>query len=81
MTPEQAAERDVYLELNRNESRVLAERLRTMLTFHGFLFAAVGVSAGQRLFILALLLAWAGALLSLPWNYSVLLSYWGSQTQ
>src|SRR5712692_2806268 len=77
MTSEQAAERSAYLELNRNESRIMAERLRAMLTFHGLLFAAVGVSAGQRLFLLALLLAFAGALLCLPWYHSVRLSYRG----
>ena len=77
MTPEQAAERNVYLELNRNESRIITERLRAMLTFHGLLFAAVGVSAGQRLFLLALLLAFVAALLCRPWYHSVRLSYRG----
>jgi hypothetical protein len=77
MTPEQVAERDVYLELNRNESRLIVERLRAMLTFHGLLFTAVGVAAGQRLFLLALLLAFVGALLCLPWYRSVRLSYRG----
>jgi hypothetical protein len=77
MTPEQVAERSVYLELNRNESRIIAERLRAMLTFHGLLFTAVGVSAGQRLFLLALLLAFVGALLCRPWYHSVDLSYRG----
>lgn len=77
MTPEQAAERSMYLELNRNESRIIAERLRAMLTFHGLLFAAVGVAAGQRLFLLALLLAFVAALLCWPWYHSVHLSYRG----
>ena len=48
-----------------------------MLTFHGLLFAAVGVSAGQRLFVLALLLGLVGALLCLPWYHSVRISYRG----
>ena len=77
MTPEQIAERKVFLELNRNESRIIAERRQAMLTFHGFLFAAVGVSAGARLFILALLLAIVGALLCIPWRRSVSLSFRG----
>jgi hypothetical protein len=78
MTPEQQqAVRDMYIELNRNESRIVTERLRAMLTFHGLLFAAVGVAAGQRLFLLALLLACVAALVCVPWVYSILLSYWG----
>jgi len=71
MTPEQAAQRAAYLELNRNESRIISERLRSMLTFHGLLFAAVGVSAGQRLFALALLLSIVGFVFCVPWFYSV----------
>ena len=78
MTPDDLADRSVYLELNRNESRIIAERLRAMLTFHGLLFAAVGVSAGQRLFVLALLLAFVGALFCWPWYREVLLSYDGT---
>src|SRR5271165_940833 len=77
MTPERAEERSVYLELNRNESRIIAERMRSMLTFHGFLFTAVGVSASQRLFALALVLAFLGLLVCAPWFFSVLLSYRG----
>ena len=77
MTPEQAAQRAAYLELNRNESRIISERLRSMLTFHGLLFAAVGVSAGQRLFALALLLSIVGFVFCAPWFYSVELSYRG----
>jgi hypothetical protein len=37
LTDEEIAERGVYLELNRNESRIIAERLRAMLTFEGLL--------------------------------------------
>ena len=77
MTNDQIADRNVFIELNRNESQVLAERMRAWLTFYGFLFAAVGVSASQRLFILAMLLALVGAVLSIPWIRSVLLSYRG----
>jgi hypothetical protein len=79
MTPEQITERNVFLELNRNESRIIAERMRALLTFHGLLFAAVGVAASQRLFILALVLAPVGALLCIPWSRSVSLSYKGCE--
>lgn len=75
MTSDDIAERNVYLELNRNESRIIAERMRALLTFHGFLFAAVGISAIQRLFVLALLLALVGAVLCIPWHRSVSLSF------
>ena len=47
MTPDELADRGVYLELNRNESRVIAERLRAKLTFHGLLFAAIWVAAAS----------------------------------
>jgi hypothetical protein len=79
LTPEQIADRDVYVELNRNESRIIAERLRGMLTFQGLLFAAVSVSAGQRLFLLTLVLATAGAVSCWPWRESVRLSYRGTE--
>lgn len=78
MTPEEIAERDLYLELNRNESRIISERLRGMLTFEGLLFAAASVSAGQRLFVLAGLLAVTGALCCWPWYYAVRISYQGA---
>jgi hypothetical protein len=78
LTPEQIAERGVYIELNRNESRIITERLRGMLTFQGLLFAAVGVSAGQRLFLLALVLVIAGAASCWPWYKSVRLSFEGT---
>ncbi len=69
----------MYLELNRNESRIMVERLRALLTFHGLLLAAVGVSSGQRLFLLAFLLACVGLLLCVPWIGSVRLSYRGCE--
>jgi hypothetical protein len=79
LTPEQIAERSVYIELNRNESRIITERLRGMLTFQGLLFAAVSVSAGQRLFLLTLVLAIAGAVTCWPWYKSVHLSFKGTE--
>jgi hypothetical protein len=78
MTTDELEERRVYLELNRNESRIIFERMRAMLTFHGLLFAAVGVSAGQHLWGLAILLAIVGAAMCAPWAYSVRLSYKGT---
>ncbi len=78
MTPDELADRGVYLELNRNESRIITERLRAMLTFQGFLFATVGVAAGQRLCVLALLLAVVGAVSCWSWYYAVRLSYQGA---
>jgi hypothetical protein len=77
LTPEQIAERTVYVELNRNESRIIVERLRAMLTYEGLLFAAVGVAVTQRFFLLALLFVIAGALSCLPWYKSVRVSYNG----
>jgi hypothetical protein len=79
MTAEQAAERSVYIELIRNESRVIGERLRAMLTFQGFLFATVGVAASHRLFALALLVSGMAALSCLPWFWSVRMSYRGCE--
>ncbi len=52
---------------NRNESRLVVERLKGLLTFHGFLFAAVGIAAAQKLFAIAIILSVRGALICLPW--------------
>lgn len=48
--------RELYLERNHNESRLIAERLKSVSTFHGFLFAAVGIAATQKLFAIAIIL-------------------------
>ena len=77
MTPDNKVERHDYLELIRNESRIIEDRLRSMLTFQGLIFTAVGVAAGQQLFALAFLLAFVGLLFCVPWYYSVRLSYRG----
>lgn len=79
MTSDHKVVRDVYIELIRNESRILTERLRSMLTFQGLIFTAVGVAAGQRLFVLALLLAFVAGLFCVPWSHSVRLSYRGCE--
>jgi hypothetical protein len=76
-TPSQL--RAMYLELNRNESRVLYERLKGMLTFQGLLFAAIGVSASKQYFTIALLIAIVGGLACIPWAIAVLVSYRGEQ--
>jgi hypothetical protein len=70
--------RAMYLELNRNESRVLYERFKGMLTFHGLLFAAIGVAANREYFTIAVLVAIVGGLACIPWWVSVRVSYRGA---
>lgn len=69
--------RAMLVELNRNESRVLYERLKGMLTFQGFLFASVGISTSQDLFRLAVLICAVGGLVCIPWLVAVQVSYRG----
>jgi hypothetical protein len=76
-TPSQI--RAMLLELNRNESRILYERLKGMLTFQGFLFASVGVSASRDLFLLAILISAVGGLACIPWRVAVQVSYRGAE--
>lgn len=76
-TPSQI--RAMRLELNRNESRILYERLKGMLTFQGFLFASVGVSASRDLFLLAILISTVGGLACIPWLVAVQVSYRGTK--
>jgi hypothetical protein len=71
--------RAMLLELNRNESRILYERLKGMLTFHGFLFTSVGVSASNDLFWLAIPIAAVGGLACIPWRVAVRVSYRGAE--
>jgi hypothetical protein len=70
--------RKLYLERNRNESRLAVERLKGLLTFHGFLFAAVGIVAAKKLVAVAIILFVRGALICLPWYCVARLSYWRS---
>ena len=70
--------RELYLERNRNESRLIVKRLKGLLTFHGFLCAAVGIAAAQKLFAIAIILSVIGALICLPWYCAARLSYWRS---
>jgi hypothetical protein len=69
--------RAMLLELNRNESRILYERLKGMLTFQGFLFTAVGVLTSHDLFFLALLVSAVGGLACIPWRVATRVSYRG----
>jgi len=69
--------REMLLELNRNESRILFERLKGMLTFQGFLFASVAVCASNHLFILPILISLAGGLACIPWRFAGRISYRG----
>jgi hypothetical protein len=75
MSDELTEQRDQYLELNRNESRLIAERLKGLLTFHGFLFAAVGLASTDK--SKAILLSIIGAVICISWYRSVRLSYAG----
>src|ERR1700687_6174797 len=70
--------REMYLELNRNESRIIHERLKGMLTFEGLLFTAVGVTATSKLFFLGFLVAVMGLLACVPWYIAVRGSYRGT---
>ena len=78
MSDELTKQRTYCVELNRNESRVIIERMKALLTFQGFLFAAVGVAAGQKLYAVASLISIVGALTCLPWFVSVKVSYGGN---
>lgn len=75
-TPSQI--RTMLLELNRNESRILYERLKGMLTFQGLLFASVGISASQNLYLLAILVSAVGGFACIPWRIAVQVSYRGA---
>jgi len=65
--------RELYLE--RNESRLIVECLKGLLTFHGFVFATIAIAAAQKLFAIAIILSVIGALICLPRYCVVRLSY------
>jgi hypothetical protein len=75
-----AAQRGICVELNRNESRILLERLKAHLTFQGFLFAAVGVAAGQHIVPLAVLISIVGIVACIPGYLFARISYNGLES-